>query len=69
MYSCNTGRRIAAPIDRAIAIEDNAQENLVKVKGLGRDYSWKSYTEWEDSQFSFCQFYEENDIPCSCYDG
>lgn len=54
---------------RAIAIEDNARDQLVKVKGLGRSYAWKDYMEWEDSQISFCQFYEENDIPCSCYDG
>lgn len=55
--------------DRAITIEENAKENLVKVKGLGRDYAWKNYMDWEDSQISMCQFYEENNIPCSCYDG
>lgn len=55
--------------NRAIAMEENAKENLVKVKGLGRDYAWKNWLEWEDSQISMCQFYEENDIPCSCYDG
>lgn len=55
--------------DRAIAIEENAKEQLVKVKGLGRSYAWKDYVEWEESQISFCDFYEENDIPCSCYDG
>lgn len=55
--------------ERAIAMEDNAKEQLVKVKGLGRSYSWKDFIQWEDSQISFCQFFEENDIPCSCYDG
>lgn len=54
---------------RAITIEENARDQLVKVKGLGRNYAWKDYMEWEDSQISFCQYYEENDIPCSCYDG
>lgn len=55
--------------ERAIAMEDNAKEQLVKVKGLGRSYSWKDFMQCEDSQISFCQFFEENDIPCSCYDG
>ncbi|MBA4701517.1 MAG: hypothetical protein H2212_19055 [Ruminococcus sp.] len=54
---------------RAIAIEENAQESLVKVKGLGRNYAWKDFMEWEDSQISMCEFYEENEISCSCYDG
>lgn len=34
---------------RAIAIEENALPNLIKVKGLGRNWSWKSYFEQEDS--------------------
>ena len=55
--------------NRAITIEDNAQNQLIKVKGLGRSFAWKNYMEWEDSQISMCQFYEENEIPCSCYDG
>lgn len=55
--------------ERAIALEENSKENLVTVKGLGRNWSWKSYIEAEEAQISFCQFYEENDIPCGCYDG
>lgn len=55
--------------DRAIAIEENAQESLVRVKGLGRDYAWKNYMEWEDAQISLCMVYESDDIPCGCYDG
>lgn len=54
---------------RAIALEENAKDNLIKVKGLGRNWSWKSYIEAEESQLSFCQFYQENDMPCGCYDG
>lgn len=34
---------------RAIAIEDNALPHLTKIKGLGRNYAWKSYFEQEDS--------------------
>ena len=55
--------------DRAVAIEDNAKEQLVTVKGLGRNYAWRNYMEWEESQISMCTIYEENDIPCDCYDG
>lgn len=55
--------------DRAIAIEENAKDNLLTVKGLGRNWSWKNYIEAEEAQISFCRFYEENDMPCGCYDG
>lgn len=54
---------------RAVDLEENAKDNLITVKGLGRNWSWKSYIEAEESQISFCQFYEENDMPCGCYDG
>jgi hypothetical protein len=30
-------------LERALAIERNAQANLTSVKGLGRSYSWQSY--------------------------
>lgn len=55
--------------DRAVALEKNAAPNLLTVKGLGRNWSWESYIKAEESQISFCQFYEENDMPCGCYDG
>lgn len=54
---------------RAVALEENAKENLLTVKGLGRNWSWKDYIAAEKAQISFCQFYEENDMPCGCYDG
>ena len=62
-------RKYPELFDRAIAIESNAKENLLKVKGLGRNYAWKDWIDWEDSQISMCDFYDENNIPCSCYDG
>ena len=55
--------------DRAIAIEENAKEGLVRVKGLGRNWAWKNYMEWEDAQISLCAIYGDDDIPCECYDG
>jgi hypothetical protein len=30
-------------LQRALAIEDNAQQKLTSVKGLGRSFSWRSY--------------------------
>jgi len=55
---------------RAIAIEENAKENLISVKGLGRNWSWKDFIEGEEAQISLCSFLDEEDItPCGCYDG
>ena len=54
---------------RAVAIEDNAKENLLTVKGLGRNYAWKNMIEWEKSQIGMCEMYDSDDIPCDCYDG
>jgi hypothetical protein len=56
--------------NRAVAIEDNAKENLITVQGLGRNYSWKNFMEYEDAQVGMCLMYDpESDIPCGCYDG
>jgi hypothetical protein len=54
---------------RAVAIEDNAKENLLTVKGLGRNYAWKNMIEWEKSQIGMCEMYDSDDMPCDCYDG
>lgn len=55
---------------RAIAIEENAKENLISVKGLGRNWSWKDFIEGEEAQISLCSLLDEEDItPCGCYDG
>ena len=54
---------------RAVAIEDNAKENLLTVKGLGRNYAWKNLIEWEESQVGMCEMYDSDDTPCGCYDG
>ena len=31
-------------LERALRIERNAQDKLTSVKGLGRSYSWETYT-------------------------
>jgi hypothetical protein len=35
---------------RAIAMEDNAKDNLTSIKGLGRNFSWRDYMEGKMSQ-------------------
>lgn len=55
---------------RAVALEENAKENLLTVKGLGRNWSWKGYIEAEKSQIGICGFLDDdNTAPCGCYDG
>lgn len=56
--------------DRAITIEENAKDNLLTVKGLGRNWSWKNFIEVEESQIGMCAFLDDdNTAPCGCYDG
>lgn len=54
-------------IKRAIAIEENALENLTSIKGLGRNWSWKDMVEFENRQIDL--FRCDLDVPCGCYDG
>jgi hypothetical protein len=56
-------------LKRAIDIEQNAKENLITVKGLGRDYSWEKFIEGVESQIGMCFLYEDDNVPCGCYDG
>lgn len=56
--------------ERAVALEDNAKDNLLTVKGLVRNWSWKSYIEAEEAQIGICSFLDDdNEAPCGCYDG
>lgn len=50
---------------RAVAIEDNAKENLKSVKGLGRSFAWG------DLLAGRCDINEPflPGVPCDCYDG
>jgi len=53
---------------RALAIEDAAHESNVKIKGLGRHWSWRGLSEADDKQFKL--FEEEgSDIGCGCFNG
>jgi hypothetical protein len=55
--------------DRAMAIEDGAQPNLISVKGLGRNWSWRDFVEADKNQIAMCEMFPETDMPCGCYDG
>lgn len=55
--------------DRAIAIEDNAQDYLISVAGLGRNWSWRDFVEAERSEIVMCDMFVDVNMPCSCYDG
>ena len=56
-------------LQRALAIEDNAQETLETVKGLGRNYAWRDFINGVESQIEMCIGYGDGTMPCGCYDG
>ena len=55
---------------RALAMEDNAKETLLTVKGLGRRFSWREFIEQlkQDPQAA-CKWEGDVETPCGCYDG
>lgn len=55
--------------ERAIAIEKNAQPNLISVRGLGRNWSWQDFVEADINQTVLCSMFPETNMPCGCYDG
>ena len=55
--------------NRAVAIENAAKQNLITVKGLGRNCSWQEFVEADKNQVAMCWMFPENDMPCGCYDG
>lgn len=56
-------------LDRALQIENNAKENLLTVKGLGRNYAWADFVKNAESQIEMCIEYDDGTMPCGCYDG
>lgn len=53
-------------LGRALAIEDRARPNLVTVKGLGRNWAWRDFLEYDKGQLAFPQVFPEDNLPCSC---
>lgn len=56
-------------LERALALEANAVENLKTVRGLGRDWSWKEFIEADQNQMALCDAFAESSMPCGCFDG
>ena len=57
-------------LERALQMEDNAKENLVTVKGLGRRFNWREFIEALKSGDPKANKWEGDvEMPCGCYDG
>jgi len=57
-------------LERALALEDNAKENLVTVKGLGRRFNWREFIEsLKEDPNAACKWEGDVETPCGCYDG
>ena len=56
-------------LERALKIENNAKDNLITVKGLGRSYAWEDFIKNIESQIEMCIEYDDGTMPCGCYDG
>lgn len=54
--------------ERAIAMEQNAKEDLKTVKGLARNYSWQEIVEADRQQLKM-PFFTNLQEPCMCFDG
>lgn len=75
------GRRYPDLLQRALDMEDDAQAGLTSVKGLGRRFSWRDYTEEQgllDESGKVKKSIplptiqsdeEDDDVPCECFDG
>lgn len=57
-------------LERALFMEDNAKENLVSVKGLGRRFNWREFIEsLSKNEPQACKWEGDVETPCGCYDG
>ena len=53
-------------LERALAMEDYARPNLITVKGLGRDFAWRDFIEFDQLQLALPDAFEPEERPCSC---
>jgi hypothetical protein len=60
------GRDYPDLLERALAIESNAQDFLNTVKGLGRDWTWKECVA-QGEMFDLGE--SDWQVPCACWDG
>lgn len=57
-------------LQRALAMEANANENLLTVKGLGRRFSWTEFIrQINEGDPKACKWEGDTETPCGCYDG
>lgn len=55
---------------RALAMEANAKDNLVTVKGLGRRFSWTEFiAKVKAGDPDACKWQGDVETPCGCFDG
>ena len=53
-------------LSRALTIEDRARPHLTAVKGLGRNWAWRDFLEYDEGQLALPQVFPEDNLPCSC---
>lgn len=64
------GQEYPELLERAMAMEDNAKDNLVTVKGLGRRFNWREFIEaHRKGDPKACKWDGDVETPCGCYDG
>jgi len=51
---------------KALQMEENAQDKLTSIKGLGRQFSWGNLIATDDM---FPENYGLQEMPCDCFDG
>lgn len=58
-------------LERALTIERTAQAlgDLQSVKGLGRNWAWGTFLDYQRKQIQLPFFPAETTVPCGCYDG
>ena len=64
------GQEYPELLERALQMEDNAKDNLVTVKGLGRRFNWREFIEaHKRGDARACKWDGDVETPCGCYDG
>lgn len=53
---------------RAVELENRAKENLIELKGLGRNYAWKDLIEADKNQLKAFDDLDMFQQPCECVD-
>lgn len=66
----NLSKEYPELLERALAMEANAKDNLVTVKGLGRRFSWTEFmAKVKAGDPDACKWQGDVETPCGCFDG